>query len=273
MVPLAFGTQTGGSVIRPASFCGIAAVKPSYRILPTAGIKAFSWSLDTPGLFAARVADVAYALAALTGRDEVLVDGTSSVSPRIGIVTQDFAGEPEPASSAALETAARCSERAGARVRRIDLPAPLAEAFHIHAVLQDFEARQALSWEYDHHRDALPPLLRKALDDARMITVRDYDEARRKAHRARGALAAVFDEVDVLLTYSAPGPAPEGLGSTGNARFNRLWTLMGNPCVNVPGYLDASGLPVGVQVVAGFGRDEKALAAASVVERAILEDR
>ena len=143
----------------------------------------------------------------------------------------------------------------------------------MHATLQDFEARQALSFEYDHHRDALPPLLRQCLDESRTITVADYDAARRTAHRARGDLARVFEEVDVLLTYAAPGAAPQGLGSTGNARFNRLWTLMGNPCVAVPGLEDETGLPVGVQAVAAFGRDEKALLAAELIERAIREDR
>ena len=147
MVPLAIGTQTGGSVIRPASFCGVAAIKPSYRVLPGVGIKAFSWSLDTPGLFAATVEDVAYALASLTGRDEVRVDGTTPSAPRIGIVTQDFAEAPEPASAAALDAAARASERAGATVRALTLPSSIAEAFKIHQPLQDFEARQALAWE------------------------------------------------------------------------------------------------------------------------------
>jgi Asp-tRNA(Asn)/Glu-tRNA(Gln) amidotransferase A subunit family amidase len=272
MVPLAFGTQTGGSVIRPASFCGVAAIKPSYRILPGVGIKPYSWSLDTPGLFAAGVADVAYALAALTGREDTRVDGTPPSAPRIGVVTQDFAEAPEEASVQALDAAVRAAERAGATVRSVALPNLLADAFLVHQVLQDFEARQALAWEYDHHRQALPPLLRQALDAAQDIPVSAYDSARRTSHHARGALADVFSECDVLLTYSAPGAPPEGLGSTGNARFNRLWTLMGNPCVNVPGFTDPAGLPVGVQVVAAFGKDDKALRAAQFLE-AVLESR
>lgn len=269
MVPLALGTQTGGSVIRPASFCGVAAVKPSYRILPTAGIKAFSWSLDTAGLFAATVEDAAFALAAVTGRDDLRVDGRDAAAPRIGVVTQDFAGAPEPAAAAALEEAARLAGSAGAAVRPLALPAILGEAFEIHPTIQDYEARQALAWEYDHHRGALPPLLGGLLDAAQGLTAEAYDAARRTAHRARGALEAVFDEVDVLLTFSAPGAAPQGLGSTGQARFNRLWTLMGSPCVNVPGLADAAGLPVGVQVIARFGRDADALAAARFVEAAL----
>jgi Asp-tRNA(Asn)/Glu-tRNA(Gln) amidotransferase A subunit family amidase len=154
-------------------------------------------------------------------------------------------------------------------VRALDLPPVLGEAWAIHQPLQDFEARQALAWEIDHHRQALPPLLREALDAARDIPVEAYDDARRTAHHARGALGEVFAGCDVLLTYSAPGIAPEGLASTGSARFNRLWTLMGNPCVNVPGWDTPSGLPVGVQVIAAFGKDHKALAAAQFVEAAI----
>lgn len=269
MIPLAIGTQTGGSVIRPASFCGVAAVKPSYRVLPTVGVKAFSWSLDTPGLFAATVADAAYALAAMTGRDEVRVDRRTPAAPRIGIVTQDFAGAPEAASSAALDAAARAVERAGASVRAVALPPILAEAFELHPTIQNVEARQALAWEYDHHRDALPPLLRALLDEAQTIPLAAYDDARGTAHRARGALGQAFADCDVLLTFSAPGAAPHSLASTGQARFNRLWTLMGSPCVNVPGLTDPAGLPVGVQVVAPFGRDEVALEAASFIEAAL----
>jgi Asp-tRNA(Asn)/Glu-tRNA(Gln) amidotransferase A subunit family amidase len=273
MVALALGTQTGGSVIRPASFCGVAAIKPSFRTLPTVGVKAFSWSLDTVGLFAATVRDVAYALAALTGRTGLRVEGRSSASWRIGIVSQDFAGEAEPASAAALETAARAAEAAGASVRQLALPPVLGDAFRAHQPLQDFEARQALAWEYDHHRDALPPRLRQALDEAQTLPVEAYDEARRTARRARVALREVFAEVDVLMTFAAPGAAPRGLASTGDSRFNRLWTLMGDPCVNVPGLVDSSGLPVGIQLIAPFGRDDLALLAGAFLEEAICPRR
>lgn len=269
LAPLAVGTQTGGSVIRPASFCGVAAIKPSFRLLPTVGVKAFSWTLDTVGLFAATVADVAYALAAVTGRADLRLDGAALGAPRIGLVTQDYAEPPEQDSIAALDAAVRLAENAGAKVRSVALPPILGEAFRVHQPLQDYEARQALAWEYDRHRDILPPLLRAALDAAQEISAETYDDARGTAHRARAALKGVFAEVDVLLTYSAPGAAPEGLQSTGNARFNQLWTLTGDPCVNVPGLVNGSGLPVGVQVIAPFGRDGRALAAASFLEQAI----
>lgn len=273
IIPLAVGTQTGGSVIRPASFCGVASVKPSFRLLPTVGVKCFAWTLDTLGLFAATVADAAYALAAVTGRADLRIEGRTLAAPRIGVVMQDFAGAPDEDSLAALDAAARLAAQAGAAVRMLPMPPELADAFHIHQPLQDYEARQALAWEYDHHCDRLAPLLHQALDEARSISADAYDHARHVAHKARLALRDAFRDVDVLLTFSAPGAAPEGHASTGDARYNRVWTLMGMPCVNVPGFENAQGMPVGVQVIAPFGRDAQALAAASFVEAALRHNR
>jgi Asp-tRNA(Asn)/Glu-tRNA(Gln) amidotransferase A subunit family amidase len=268
MIPLALGTQTGGSVIRPASFCGAAAIKPSYRMLPAIGVKCYSWTLDTVGLFAAGVEDLARGLSAITGRPELLPQAAIS-KPRIGIVTQDFAGAPEQASAEALRIAAASAERAGASVRTLGLAEIVAEAWRIHPVVQEFEAHQALAWEYRTQYDAMAPRLRGRLDESKGTTAAAYDEAIRIAGEARQALAALFDEVDVLLTFSAPGAAPKGLGSTGDARFNSLWTLMGVPCVNVPAYVAEGGLPVGVQVIARYGNDAGALAAARFVEGAL----
>lgn len=268
MIPLALGTQTGGSVIRPASFCGVAAIKPSYRLLPTVGVKCYSWTLDTVGLFAAGVDDVARGLSAMTGRPELLLP-PSIPTPRIGVATQDFAGAPEVSGGEALRIATKAAERAGASVRALDVP-EIAEAWRAHPVIQEFEAHQALAWEYRENYDAMAPLLRARLDESRGLTPADYDEAIGVASRARHALAKVFEEVDVLLTLSAPGAAPEGLGSTGDARYNRLWTLMGVPCVNVPAHIADGGLPVGVQVIARYGADAAALAAARFVEGALM---
>jgi Asp-tRNA(Asn)/Glu-tRNA(Gln) amidotransferase A subunit family amidase len=269
MIPLALGTQTGGSVIRPASFCGVAAIKPSYRLLPTVGVKCYSWMLDTVGVFAAGVQDLAHGLSAMTNRPELL--GAEAIrTPRIGLVMQDFAGAPEPASGEALRIAATAAERTGATIRTISMPEIVAEAWRIHPIVQEFEAHQALAWEYRTHHDEIPPLMRTKLDENAGIKPAAYDEARAIANRARRALAKSFDDVDVLLTFSAPGAAPKGLASTGDARFNRLWTLMGVPCVNVPAYVADGGLPVGVQIIAGFGDDAGALEAARFVEEALL---
>jgi Asp-tRNA(Asn)/Glu-tRNA(Gln) amidotransferase A subunit family amidase len=268
MIPLALGTQTGGSVIRPASFCGCAAIKPSYRLLPTVGVKCYSWTLDTVGLFAAGVRDVAHGLAAMTGRDEFLPHA-SVPTPRIGVVTQEFAGAPEAEGAEALRIAAKGAESAGASVRTLAMPAIVAEAWSAHTIVQEFEAHQTLAWEYRENYAAMAPNLRGRLDESKGITPAAYDEAMRITRATRLALTTIFQEVDVLLAISAPGAAPKGLGSTGDARYNRLWTLMGTPCVNIPAYVADGGLPVGVQIIARYGDDAKALAAARFVEEAL----
>ena len=176
MIPLALGTQTGGSVIRPASFCGVAAIKPSYRLLPTVGVKCYSWTLDTVGLFAAGVDDVARGLAAMTGRPELLLP-PSIPTPRIGVVTQDFAGAPEASGAEALRIATKAAERAGASVRALALPEIVAEAWRVHPVIQEFEAHQALAWEYRENYDAMAPLLRARLDESKGTPPAAYDEA------------------------------------------------------------------------------------------------
>ena len=266
MVPLAIGTQTGGSVIRPAAFCGVAAIKPSFRLLPTVGVKTFSWALDTLGLFGAGIRDIAQGLSLIADRPGLDLDGAPG-TPRIGLCLQDFAGPADPEALAALSTAVRALGAAGARVGDLTLPAPLPEAWACHATIQDYEARQALAWEYTHHRARLSPELGDQLDAAQALDAAAYDEARRSAHRARRVLKDLFRDIDAILTVSAPGRAPAGLGTTGDARYNRLWTLMGVPCVTVP--VPGDGLPLGVQVVARFGDDGRALAVARMIEAAL----
>ncbi|MEZ5787208.1 MAG: amidase [Xanthobacteraceae bacterium] len=268
MLPIAVGTQTGGSVIRPAAFCGVAGFKPSFRLLPMVGCKAFSWSLDTAGVFAARVVDVAFAAAAITGRD-LRVDQSAPAAPRIALVRTHVWSEASEAMQSAVEQAAHMASAAGAAVREVRLPPIFEDSYRAHGIIQDYEAYRALAYEYDHHREALGPLLRDLLDKAAAITADEYDGARRTARRARQALADLMDETDVLLTPAAPGAAPKTLGSTGVATFNRLWTLMGAPCINVHGLVDSSGLPLGVQVVGRFARDRAALEAARFVEEAL----
>jgi Asp-tRNA(Asn)/Glu-tRNA(Gln) amidotransferase A subunit family amidase len=267
MLPIAIGTQTGGSVIRPASYCGVAAFKPSYRLLPTPGVKHFSVYLDTAGLFAARVADVAFAAAAITGRD-LRVDRAAPAAPRIAIARTNVWDEASAAMQGAVEAAAKAAQAAGAEVVEPTWPALLTDAYRAHGTIQDYEAFRTLAFEYDRHRDALSPILRDMLDNAATVTADDYDAARRTTKRARQALADFMADIDALLTPSAPGAAPAP-DSTGPATFNRLWTLMGTPCVNVAALADASRMPLGVQVVGRFGRDREALLAAQFLEQAL----
>jgi Asp-tRNA(Asn)/Glu-tRNA(Gln) amidotransferase A subunit family amidase len=269
MLPIAFGTQTAGSVIRPAAFCGVTGFKPSYRLIPTAGIKDVAWHLDTAGVFGAGVADVAFVTAAITGRD-LRVDHATPVPPRIALARTHLWSQASAAMQQAVESAARSAAAAGAKVVDLTLPPILEEAYAAQFVIQDYETFRSRTFEYDRHRDQLGKELRESLDAAAAITADTYDAARRTSSRARQVFADTMAEHDVILTPSAPGAAPHGLGSTGNPMFNRLWTLMGTPCVNVPG-LSEGELPLGIQIVGRFGRDRAALEAALFVERAIAQ--
>jgi Asp-tRNA(Asn)/Glu-tRNA(Gln) amidotransferase A subunit family amidase len=267
MLPITFGSQTAGSIVRPAAFCGIAGFKPSYRLIPTVGMKCFAWHLDTAGLFAAGVADVAFAAAAITDRD-LRVDRRPPAAPRIALVRTDLWPKASAAMQRAVESAARSAQKAGAAISELTLPPICSEAFRAQFIIQDYEAYRALAFEYDHDREQISPPLREQIERAAAIAADEYDAARRTAARARQTLAELMGEHDVLLTPSAPGAAPRGFASTGDPVFNRLWTLMGTPCVNVPG-LSEGDLPLGVQIVGRFGGDREALEAALFVERAI----
>ena len=268
MVPIALGTQTGGSTIRPAAYCGIAGYKPSFKLLPTVGMKCFSWSLDTVGLFAAQ-------------RRRRGIRRSRHQRPRPAGGRTAAAGAAPSRSCAPMRgtrRARRCSPRSSTprappsapahRIRELTLPAIFAEASHAHRIIVGHEAFRALAFEYDRHRDRLGPLLRQQLDEAAAITVDAYDDARRTVRRARQSLAELLPDGTVILTPSAPDVAPLGSVS-GEPTFNRLWTLLGTPCVNVPGLTGPSGLPLGVQIVARFGRDRFALASAAFLEDAL----
>jgi Asp-tRNA(Asn)/Glu-tRNA(Gln) amidotransferase A subunit family amidase len=268
MLPIAFGTQTAGSVIRPAAFCGVAAFKPSYRLIPLVGVKDVAWHLDTAGLFGAGVADVAFAAAVILQR-ELRVDGAAPAAPRIALARTHLWPKASPAMQQAVEGAAQIAAAAGAKVADLELPAIVEDAYEAQFTIQDYENIRTLAFEYDRHRDRIDPLLRTQLARAVAISADEYDAARRLASRARQLLADALADHDVILTPSAPGAAPRGFATTGDPMFNRLWTLMGAPCINVAGVNDGDGLPLGIQIVGRFGRDRAALEAALFVERAI----
>ena len=252
-------------MIRPASFCGVTGFKPSYQLSPTIGVKCVSWHLDTAGLFAASVADVAFAAAAISGRD-LRVDGVKPSSPRIGVLREQPWASASDDMKAALDRAARAAAAGMARVRDITLPPVLASAFRAHKTVQAYEAARSLASEYERWKDKLGKGILELVESGFAISADAYDDARRISGEARGALSDLMADLDVILSPSAPGAAPKGLTSTGNSAFNRLWTLMGTPCVSVPGLVDHSGLPLGLQVIGRFGSDRTTLEAALFVE-------
>ncbi|WP_306030439.1 amidase [Stappia sp. MMSF_3263] len=263
--PLALGTQTGGSVVRPAAFCGIAGFKPSFGHLPVVGVKIFSWTLDTLGLFGKGIADVAFGAGILAGRDW-RVDTMVPTPPRIGLIEPQPWAQADDDMLAALDTARALAERAGAPLQRVSLPPVFREAFAAHKVIQDYEATRALAAEFDKASGMLSPVLRETLQEGATIDAEAYDAAQEIAAQARRAQADLMSQVDVLMMPSAPGAAPAGLASTGSSVFNRVWTLMGAPAVNVPGLHNAAGLPLGIQLVGAYGRDRATLQAAHWLE-------
>lgn len=268
MIPAALGTQTGGSVIRPAAFCGIAGYKPSFRLVPATGMKTFSWSLDTAGFFAATVADVACFASAVTGR-RLDVQPMEGRKLRIGLYRTGTWDEASGEMQAAVHHVLSLADVAGAEIMEIDEPEALSAARDAHATIQDSEAARALAGELDLYPDRLSDRLRETLVAGAGITPDAYDEARRTARRGRQAASAMLEGVDAIITPSAPGAAPLGLETTGVPLFNKLWSLTGCPCINIPGIRNDSGLPLGVQVVSRFGRDRQALSVASLLESLI----
>lgn len=268
MAPLALGTQTGGSIIRPAAFCGVAGFKPSSGLLPTVGMKTFSWSLDTAGLFAKEVQDLAFATSALTNRHMTIKDSQPNM-PTLGIARTHCWAEADEDYRTRFEDLLSSLSKFGFKL--VDLPVTdeYIAAFHAHQSIQDFEAKQALAWEYQTHPEQLSDLLRQTLDFAHTIQPSDYDEARMIAELASQQLDESFEEIDALISLSAPGPAPKGLASTGSSIFNRTWTLFGLPCVNVPGLMSQDNLPLGIQIIGPYMQDHNSLTIAHLVERAI----
>ncbi|TAK84136.1 MAG: amidase [Betaproteobacteria bacterium] len=268
MVPLALGTQTGGSVIRPAAYCGTFAIKPSFGSINRAGLKFVAESLDTIGIFSRDPEDLALALEVLSGRAAPEF-APASGTPRIGLCRTPRWQLADAGTQANLEDAARRLARAGAQVREFDLPPGSEALFDRHNVVIGFEMARALAWEHINFPDQISASLKPRLDEGWKVTRADYDAVRETARQCRRALAEEMRELDFLLTPSAPSEAPRSHASTGDPVFNRAWTLFGVPCVTVPYGKGAHGLPLGVQLVGPMDGDMPLIAWADWAARAL----
>lgn len=269
LVPLAIGSQTGGSIVRPASYCGVAGFKPSFGLLPTAGMKCFSWSLDTVGLFARSVGEVGAFAHAVSGGRVMAPTPRPAQAWTFGVPRSYPWGELSPSGEMALALATQRLQAAGARVVHVDLPAWAGESFHAHDAVQGWEAARALTREVETNEARLSPILRDYLQEAGKVGDEAYATAQAVARRARGGCRDWLPGVDVLLTPSAPDEPPEGYDSTGASTFNRAWTLLGAPALNVPGATGVNGRPMGLQVLAPPGSDSRCLAAGAFLEAAL----
>jgi amidase len=259
MVPLALGTQTGGSVIRPASFCGIVGYKPSFGTVNRAGLKFLAESLDTLGMMGRTVEDVALLVHALAG--VALPDLVSKPprAPRAGLCRTPRWSEADPVTSGLIEQAAKTLELAGAQVTDFDYGPELAGIYDDHEVITNHECARAFEWEYANRRELLSPSIVRHIEKGWSYSRARYEQAIRNGMRYRARIEEVFASQDFLLTPSAPGEAPWGLANTGNPVFNGTWTFLGVPCVTLPVFAGASGLPIGIQIVGPYMGDTRTL--------------
>jgi Asp-tRNA(Asn)/Glu-tRNA(Gln) amidotransferase A subunit family amidase len=279
MVPAALGSQTNGSVIRPAAFCGVVGFKPTHGLIPRTGMLRLSRTLDHVGVFARLVEDVALLAETLAGFDEedpdtrplarppLLAVATSEppLPPRLAFVRSPAWERAEPVTREAF---AELVGAFGDAVAEIELGASFARAAEMHRTILGVEAAHNLRRDYEKGRDRLSAALRGLIERGRGHAAVDYAAAVSGIAALNDALDPLFDEFDAIVTPAAPGEAPRGLGSTGDPIFSTLWTYLGTPAVTLPLLQSPAGLPLGVQLVGRRGGDARLLRTARwLVER------
>ncbi|WP_353202460.1 amidase [Polynucleobacter sp.] len=271
MVPLATGSQTAGSIIRPASYCGVVGYKPSFGKVMLAGVKALAPSLDTLGCFGRSVGDVALGVAAMS--NDLSLDEIDQLhnKPRVAICkTKDWSFASKETAGAIALARFTAEEIAKGMVQDISLPAACKDLTLIQTRIMSFEMARALIFERTRFNKKLSPQLSQQLSEGAQIPYEQYQKDLMKAQAARFAIAQLFDnEVDILIAPSAPGEAPLAKDGTGNPVFCRGWTLSGLPCINLNVSSGPNGLPVGVQLIAGPGKDRFLLSAARAFAQAL----
>ena len=269
MVPLAFGTQTGGSVIRPAAFCGIVGYKPSFGTINRAGLKQLAESLDTIGVMARSVEDCALLTHVVSARRLPDFSTALALTPRVGLLRTSRWSDASPAAQVALDAAAAAIAKKGARVTDVSMPAEFDRLHEDQMVIMNFEAARALAHERFTHPEMLSEYLRNKLEDYWHKPREAYTAVMRHALDCRRMYADLVADFDVLLTLSAPGEAPQGITGTGSSLFNRVWTLLGAPCVTIPAGTGPLGLPLGVQIIGAYDDDERVLRIAEWIRQAL----
>ncbi len=268
MVPLAFGTQTAGSVIRPAAYCGIVGYKPSFGLIARSGVKALSDSLDTVGVMARDVADAGFFAAVLSDRPELRVDQPAA-APHIALYRAPEFREADAATVARLDEVMTRLRRAGATTAERAAAAEHNGLIDAQKIIMDYESVRCLAFERLTRWSDLSASLRERMAVGMGHSAATYDEARHLVARARHALPSLFGDADALLVPAAPGEAPKGLDRTGDPLFSRGWTMLHVPCVTVPAGFGPNGMPLGAQLVGRPGDDAKLLHIAALLERAL----
>lgn len=273
MVPLAIGTQTNGSVIRPAAFCGVYGFKPTFGAIPRSGIMKLSRTLDHVGAFARSLEDIALIGEQLAGWDEADPDTRPGarpplqevlaqeppLPPLIGLVKGPLWERAVPETREAMDELAAVL---GDRVEVVELPASADKALAWHQTIMEAEMAANLDAEWEKGRDRLSATLRAQLERGRGVGALAYQQALARIPVLNDAFDELYERYDALLAPSAPGTAPQGLEATGDPSFCTLWTLCGMPAINLPLFQGGNGLPLGAQLVARRRDDARLLRAA-----------
>ena len=267
MVPLAFGTQTAGSIVRPAAYCGAVGYKPTYGTVCRVGVKMISDTLDTIGGFGRSVPDVGLLAAALSGRNDLAIDSASSEVPRIGLCRTHEWDRAWPETIGLFDDVERRLRAAGAKVRDVALPVDFSNLADAQITIMVREVAQSLSYERLMHSELLSREMVAMIEAGLAVTTAQYDAARALARRCRAMLPQVMEACDVLIAPSTMGEAPAGIQATGDPLFNRIWTLLRGPCVHVPIARGPHGLPLGVTIAGPMERDRETLLGAHWIHR------
>lgn len=284
MCPGALGSQTYGSTIRPAAYCGCVGLKPTYGRISAYGVFALSWSLDHVGLFARTVTDIALLLQMLAGDDpqdpaceQVPVPDYAKAlgTPqplRLGLVREFFLEKADEETRKHTEAMAERFARAGARIEEVRLPASFAGEPEAHFTMMFAESATSHREAYAQHKARYSPQMQDLIEKGLKVSGIEYVEARRQQQRFRHDMEALCRTVDALLTPSAPAPAPRGFTTTGDPSFNGPASFSGLPSLGLPSGLSANGLPFGIQLMSAAFTEERLLAAGKWCE-AVLDFR
>ena len=264
MVPVALGTQTAASIVRPATFCGIVGYKPTIGMYPLSGIKPFALSFDTLGTLTRSVEDAILMWRVLHASAEPIEPRTAA--PKIGLCRTPQWDQAERASIEAFESAAERLRKGGAIVTDVELPARFTGLLDAHKRMMAFESARAYATEYAEHRDKLSPQLVELIETGLALPVGVYLGDRRAQESAKRELASIMQGHDALLAPAARGEAPEGLGATGDPVFSRVWTLLQGPAIALPVQRGPKGLPTGIQLIGAYAADPALLATARWAE-------
>lgn len=263
MVPLGIGTQTTGSTIRPAAFNGCFGYRPTWGDLRITGVMEAAGSLDTLGIIARSLDDIALYRDVLAGTPPQSLSVTLCNPPRVGVCKTQFWAQADAATHASIDACALAMSKAGAKVSDLELPVAFGVVPDVHQKISSFEFARARAWELDHFPEKISTVLRNGrLKHGLAHTFDEYREARATAERLRLQLDDIFATYDVILTPSTAGEPPLGLDATGSAAFSSIWTLCHTPSLTLPLFSGPSGLPIGVQLVARRDCDRPLLEAA-----------